>query len=56
MTPPVITSITWELSPLNEEVNVAADDYLDDYVTPTGTHPVGAIVLPVGTIEGQETT
>jgi hypothetical protein len=54
--PPVITSITWELSPLNEEVNVAPDDWLDDYVTPSGTYPVGAIVLPVGTIEGEETT
>lgn len=56
MVPPVITSITWEISPLNEEVNVAPDDYLDDFVSPTGTQPVGAIVLPVGTTEDVETT
>jgi hypothetical protein len=51
MTPVVITGITFELSPLNEEANVAPDDYLDDYTIPTGTYPVGAIVLPAGTTE-----
>jgi hypothetical protein len=56
MVPPVITSITWEISPLNEEVNVTPDDYLDDFISPTGTQPVGAIVLPVGTTEDVETT
>jgi hypothetical protein len=50
-TPVVITGNTFELSPLNEEVNVAPDDYLDDFTPPTGTAPVGAIVLPVGTTE-----
>ena len=56
MVPPTFTGITYELSPLNQEVNVAPDDYSDDFVTPTGTQPVGAIVLPPGTTEDKEST
>lgn len=53
MVPVVITGITFEISPLNEEVNVAKEDYLDDYTVPTGTSPRGAIVLPAGTQANQ---